>query len=425
MIVTKKILPKSQVELTIEVSVEEAAPFIEKAAARISKEVNIKGFRPGKVPYDVLKQHIGEAAIYEEAFKDIVDDTYPRAVDQEKLMVVGRANIDVEKVAPGNPFVYKATAPLMPKVELGDYKSLKTKKPEVKMDEKKFDQTLADLRKMRAKEKLVTREAKKGDKVVIDFDIKIDGVSIEGGKAEKQSVMLGEGNFIPGFEDGVEGMKKDEKKEYPVTFPKEYFKKDLAGKKAIAHITLHDVYEMELPELTDEFAKELNFESVEKLKNEIRENIKRELEQEVQEKFELDVIEEVIKKSKIEELPEQLIEDECEKMLRELEQDIVQRGLKFDDYLTHMKKTRDELKDGFKEAATKRIHAAIVLREVAVAEDIKAEAAEIEKELSEMKEKYKNMPDLIMQLDSPAYRARMENIMVHRKTFERLASFTK
>lgn len=423
--VTVQRVPKSQVELTIEVSVEEVKPFVEKAAVRISKEVNIKGFRPGKAPYDVLKQNVGEATIYEEAFQDIVNDTYARAIEQEKLQVVGRANIAVEKIAPGNPIVYKATAPLMPSVKLGDYKTLSTKKGVVSLDEKKLERTLDDLRKMRAKEILVNREARTGDKVVVDFDIQMEGVSIEGGKAEKQHIVLGESKFIPGFEDGIVGMKKGEQKAFEVVFPAEYVKKDVAGKKAMAHITLHDVYEMELPVLDDAFAKELNFDSLEKLQQEVRANIQRELEQEAEEKFEVDVIEEITKSSQIDELPDQLVDEEVEKMLRELEQDIVQRGLKFDDYLEHMKKTRDGLKEHFREAATRRIHAALVLREVAVVEQITADAAEIEKEIAEMKQKYASMPDLAGQLDSPAYRARMENILIHRKTFERLESFTK
>src|SRR3989339_13336 len=156
--VTKKELSKTEVELTIELDSAEVQPFVEKAAKRISQEVSIKGFRKGKVPYDLLKQHVGEAAIYEEAFNDMVEDSYPKAVTQEKLQIVGRAKIDVEKVAPGNPIVYKATVPLMPKVVLGEYKKINARKQAVKMDEKKYERTLQDLRRMRAKEKLVTRE---------------------------------------------------------------------------------------------------------------------------------------------------------------------------------------------------------------------------------------------------------------------------
>lgn len=418
------ILPKSQAKLTIELSVEEVQPFVDKAAKRIANEVNIKGFRKGKIPYEVLIQNVGEAVIYEEAFNDIVQDAYPKAVDQENLQVVGRASIDVEKIAPGNPVIFTATVPLMPKVKLGDYKKLKSKKEAAEMDDKKYERTLQDLRKMRAKEKLVDREAKKEDKVLLDFEVKVDGVPIEGGQAYKQNVVVGEEKFIPGFEEQIIGMKKGEEKDFELTFPKEY-KKDLANKKANFHIKLHDVYEMELPELNDEIAKELNFESLEKLQEEIKANIMRELEQQKQEKFEVDVIEEVITLSEFDELPEQMIDEEVDKMIQEIEYDISQQGMKFEDYLAHIKKTKDELRTDFRDKAAQRIKAALVIREVAVAEEVKVDSSEIDKELEELKKLYEQMPDAISQIESPAQRERMENMMMHKKTFAQLESFTK
>lgn len=423
--VTTKILPKSQAELTIEVSVEESQPHINAAAERISKEVDIKGFRKGKVPLDVLKKHVGEQTIYEEAFNAIVEATYPKAIDQEDLQVVGRANIDVEKLAPGNPVVYKAVVPLMPNITIGDYKKLKTKKEKAEFDEAKFEKTLQDLRGLRAKEVLVNREAKEGDKVVIDFDVKIDGVSIEGGQGSKQHLLLGSKQFIPGFEENVAGMKKDEEKDFETSFPKDYHKKSLQGKKASVHVKVHEVFEVETPELNDEMAKEMNFDSVATLEEEIRKNIARELEQEQQEKFEMAVVEEIIQKSTFDELPEQLVQEESQKMVAELRHNITQQGMQFEDYLKHLDKTEEDLVKGFAEQAEKRIKAALVLREVAVAEDIKVEAADIEKEIEEMRKLYEQMPEMVKEIDSPAHRSRIENMLFHKATFERLESFTK
>lgn len=422
--VTAKTLPNTTAELTIELSVEEVAPFVQAAAKRISQEVTVKGFRKGHVPYDVLKQQVGEGTIYEEAFNAMVQDSYPKAVDQEKLQVVGRASIDVEKIAPGNPVVYKATVPLMPKVQLGEYKKLKSKKTAVELDQKKYDKTMAEIRKMRAKETLVDRAAAKGDKVLVDFEVKVDGVVIEGGQAQKQPMVIGEGQFIPGFEEAIVGMKKGEEKDVELSFPKDY-KKDLAGKPAQFHLKLHDVYAIELPELNDEIAKEMNFESLATMQEEIRKNILRELEQAEQEKFEVAVIGEIVEKSTFDPLPDQLVDEEVDKMMREIEQDIARQGLKFDDYLAHMKKTRDELKTDFRDRAQQRIQAALVMREVAVAEKIEVDAAELQKEIDEMKKLYDQIPEMISQMDSDAHRARMENMMIHRKTFERLESFTK
>lgn len=415
----------SQAIFTIELSQEEAEPFIDAAAKRIAKEVDIKGFRKGKVPRDVLVQHVGENSLYEEAFNDMVEDSYMKAIEKEKdLQIVGRAQIEVEKLAAGNPVVYKATVPLMPTVELGDYKTLKAKKAEAEMDKDKYDRTLMDLRKMRGKEKVVDREAKEGDKVVIDFEVKVDGVVIEGGSAQKQHLVLGEGQMIPGFEDEIVGMKKDAEKDFKLKFPKDY-KKELAGKEADFHIKLHDVYEIELPEMNDEFAKELNFESVKKLEEEITANIKREVEQQEQEKFENAVIEELVGKSTFGTLAPQMVDEEIDKMLREMEQEIARQGLKFEDYLSHIKKTKEELREDFREKAEMRIKAALIMREVAVAEDIKVEPKEIEKELEEMKKMYKDIPDAAAQIDSPQHRMQMENAMIHRKTFEMLEKLSK
>ncbi len=423
--VSVETLENSQAKLTIELSVEEVAPYLEKAVKRIGKEVSIKGFRKGHVPVDVLKQHVGESSIYEEAFSDIVEKTYPEAVDQEKLHVVGRANIDMEKLAPGNPIVYTATVPLMPKVVLGDYKTIKTKKATPKMDDKKYEKTIEDLRRMRAKEVLVDRAAKDGDAVIIDFDVKVDGVSIEGGQGTKARLVLGSGQFIPGFEDGVVGMKTGETKTVDAQFPDEYHQASLAGKAAKADVTLHEVYEITLPELNEELAKELNFESVELLEKEIRENIMKELEEEAEREFEIAAIGELVKMSTIDPLPEQLVAEETDKMLAELKYDMMQRGMKFEDYLTHLKKTEDELREEFTTRASERIEAALVVRELAVAEKIEVTNEDIEKELAETLKIYEQYPDALSQIDTPAYRERMQNILMNKKTFERLNSFTK
>ncbi len=421
---TVEYLENSQAKLTIEVSVEELAPYVDAAAKRISNEVTVKGFRKGHVPLDVMKQHVGEATIYEEAFQQVVEKTYPVAVEQENLQVVGRANIDVEKIAPGNPIVYTAIVPLMPKIQLGEYKKLKAKRAKAEMDDKKFEKTMDELRRLRSKEKLVDRAAKEGDTVVIDFDVKVDGVSIEGGQAQKSRLSLGSGQFIPGFEDGVAGMKKGEKKIVDAKFPEDYFKKDLAGKAAKADVTLHDVYEIELPEMNDELAKELNFESLEKLHEEIRSNIMKELQEEADRDFEVAAIQEVVKNSTIDPIPDQLIDEEVEKMFNELKYDIINKGMQFEDYLTHMQKTEEDLKADFREKAVERIQAALVLRELAVAEKLEITKADVDADIEETRKVYEQYPEMMTQFENPAYRARVENMLMNKKVFDFLAGET-
>lgn len=423
--VTVELLPKSQAALTIEVSVEEAGPYVERAAQQISKEVSVKGFRKGKVPMDVLKQNVGEQAIWEEAFSLAVQELYPKAVDEQKLHVIGRGSIEKVKLAPGNPMIFKATVPLMPKITLGKYQKLKTKKKSVEFDQKKFDRTLEDLRRMRAVEKLVVRAAQNADKVLVDFDVKVDGVSIEGGQGTKQSIVLGEGRFIPGFEENIVGMAKDQEKDFDTAFPKDYFKKELGGKKGTVHVKLHDVYEVTLPELTDDFAKEMNFETAQQLQDEIKKNITRELEEKAQDEFERAVIEEVVQKSSNEPIPDQIIIEEVENMLAEQKHNIQQQGLNFEDYLTHLKKNEDQLRDDLKASAEKRIVAALVMRELAVAEQIEVDAKDIAKEVEVLKKTYEKMPEATQQLDSPTYRDRIVNMLMHRKTMKKLEEYTK
>lgn len=423
--VTVEHLPKSTVKLTIEVSVEDAAPFVKKAAEHISKEVSIAGFRKGKVPYDVLKQHVGEGVIYEEAFQSIVNETYPKAVDQEKLQVAGRANIDTVTLVPGNPVVYTATVPLMPTVTLGNYKKLKTKKVVKAFDQKKFERTMNDLRKMRASEKLVDRAAQQGDKALLDFQVKVDGVAIDGGSALKQMLLLEEGQMIPGFIEGVFGMKKEEEKDVNVTFPENYHKKDLQGKPAVVHFKVHDVYEVVLPELNDEFAKSLNFESLKELELEIKQNIEKELDGETQQEFDSAVVKELIEMSTFGEIADSMIEEEVAKMVRELEYDIANQGLNFEDYLTHLKKTREEMQKDFEPKAEERLKAALVMREVAVAEHITVPTEEVEKELEELRKMYGGSPEMLARVNSQGMRDNVENNLIHKALFKKLEEYTK
>src|SRR3989338_9144380 len=209
---SRKNLNDTQVELRVELSAEELKPYLEKTARRISQEVSIPGFRRGRVPYDVLKRHVGEGTIYEETFQMVVEQTYPETLDKEKLEVVGQPQVDVEKIAPGNPLIYKAVVNVMPTVSLGEYKTLKARRKQVAAGDQELDKSLAQLRQMRAKETLVTRAAKKGDRVVVDFTISLDKVAIEGGQAKKHSIILGEGQYIPGMEEAIIGRKKDEEK---------------------------------------------------------------------------------------------------------------------------------------------------------------------------------------------------------------------
>ncbi len=421
--VTKKELPeKSEVELVIEVSNEELKPHLENAAKEMSNEVKVPGFRPGQAPYDVMKKHVPEAKIYEQAFYKVVNKTLVEAVKKENIDFIGQPKVDLEKVAPGNPMTYKATLALMPKVKLGDYTSFKAKKKEVKADQKKVDKTFQDLLEMRAKETLVKREAKKGDKTIIDFVVKQNKVAIEGGEAKDYNVIIGDNQFIPGFEDEVVGMKAGEEKTFQLTFPEDYHQKAMAGKKCDFEVKLKSVFERVLPELDDQLAQSFNFKTVAEFKKQIEDNISKELKQKEDQRLELALLEEVMERSEFDPLPGMLVDSEVHKMMHELEQQIGQSGAKLEDYLKSIKKTKEELEKEFKTQATKRIKTALITKEVSKAEKLEATDKEVEAELAKMKEAYKTMPEMAEQIKHPEYKGYLKNMMANRKVFEFLAS---
>ena len=423
--IEKKEINKTQVELLIELSIDELKPHLDQASLEISKEVKIPGFRAGKVPYDVLVKHVPETKIYEQAFYKAVNKTLPDAIKKHNIEFIGQPQVDAEKIAPGNPLVYKAVFALMPEVKLGDYKSFKAKKKEVKIDEEKVKRTFDDVRKMRASEKLVKREAKKGDKVVLDFTVKQNGVAIEGGQATKHPVTIGENQFIPGFEDEIVGAKAGEEKKFQLTFPEKYPQKSLAGKKCDFEVKIHEVYELTLPVLDDQFAQSLNFKTVDEFKKQITDNIMGEAEQKEKERLELALLEEIMERSEFDPLPPMLLDAEIEKMMHELKHQIKDSQGNFEEYLKSIKKTEKELREGWKPQAEMRLKTALITRKLAEVEKITASEEDVKEEIDKALDAYKTVPEMRKKLESPEYKQHLQNMLTNRKVFEFLSSFLK
>jgi len=418
-----KKLERGQVELTIELTVDEYQPFLESAAKKISQDSKIPGFRPGKAGLDVVKQKVGEDSIWQEALESAVQKTFVKALDEKKLVTVGSPQIDIVKLAPGNPVVYKATIALMPNVEVGDYSKVEIKKKPIEADKEELKKALANLQKMRAKESLVDREAKKGDKVDIDFETFMDKVPIENGKSEKFQLVIGEGSFIPGFEDNLIGVKKGDTKEFELEFPKEYHQKNLAGRKANFKIKVNGVFQLDLPELNDEFAKGLGqFKNMKELEDQIKNNIKQDLERKENQRIEEEMLDKIIEKSKFDDLPDILIDSETKKMIQELEQNLAGQGVKFDDYLNHLNKKREDLLLEFAPQATKRVKSALVIRKVGEKENIRASEKDIDAEVEQAKKMYAGNPEIEKQLNDLAYRGYLRNIITARKVVDHLKS---
>ena len=197
-----------QAEVIIELSLEEVQPFLEKAAKRITKIIKIPGFREGNAPYEIVKEKIGETKIFQEALEPMIVKTLSDFISEKKIEVVSQPKIDILKMAPGNPFIYKATLTLLPEVILGDFRSLKLKRKKIEIKEEEINKIIDDLRKMRAKQTLVDREARKGDKVVVDIEMFLNKIPLEGGQSKDSEIVLGDSLFIPGLDEKLLGAKK-------------------------------------------------------------------------------------------------------------------------------------------------------------------------------------------------------------------------
>ncbi len=421
MTVTKKDLPKSQIELTITISAAEFDKFLDQAAAKLSKEVNVEGFRPGKAPRSMMEQKLGAAKVFEEAVRLAIPDTFITAIEQEKIEAIGQPEIEPQKIARGNEFVYKARVAVLPKVTAPEFTGIKMARKPVKVEEAEVDQVLKDLQKSRAKFLTVKRPVKKGDRVEVDFEAKLNKVTIEGGKSANHPVIIGENKFVPGFEDKLLGMKADETKKFSLIFPKDYYQKNLANREVDFDVKVKLVQEQESPALDDAFAAQIGkFKTLAELRHQVHHNFEHEKEHKEGNRLEMAIVTELIKRTEIE-LPEVLVKSEQDKIVEEIEQSLGQQGVPFEKYLESIKKTREELSADQKESATKRVKASLILRALADKEKVTVIEPELDEEIKKIKEAYGKMyadqPKLLEHFDTEEYRHYLRSMMLNRKVF--------
>ena len=410
-----KKLEKSEIELTLTVAPADYEKHLQKAAQRLSERTTIKGFRKGKVPFDVVKKEVGEMAILQEALEDVIRETFYNAVTNEKLETIGMPKIDIEKIAPGNDIIYKATVGLMPKVELANLSKIEVKKETKKVDDVKITETLDAIRGINAVETPKDGPAVGTDKLVIDMDMKLDNVPIEGGQAKDYQVYLSEDHYVRGFNKEVEGLKKGEEKEFTLDFPDTHYQKMLAGKKVQFKIKVKEVLERHLPELTDEMAKKLGQDTVEKLKETIIKNLEAEAEQKAEQKTEIEMLEKIVADSKFEPIPTVIIDSERQKMFYELKSNLERHGVEIDQYLADIKKTEKELYEEFKTQAEKRAKAALVSRQVAIEQNLKVSEEELNQEIGNMREIYKNEKETLERLNDAGVRESIATAIQNKK----------
>ncbi len=420
--INKKDLEKSQIELIVEVSSEDFAPFFQKGAESLAKEIKIEGFRPGKVPLDILRQKIGEMAIWEEGAKLFINKNIYQIIDDniKDKEIIGQPEVNISKLAPNNPLEFKIKVTTLPEIKIGQYKDFAFKKEDLRVEEGEIKKVLDDLREMRVTEKISSDAIKDGDKVILSVDLFIDKVPVENGQNPEVTVIMGKKYFVDGFDKNIIGLKKGEQKEFGLVYPAEHFQKNLAGKKVEFKVNIKEVYNREIPELNDDLAKIFRFKNVVELKSNLSKTIEEQKRKEVEQKMEIKIIDKILDNSKFGDIAEDLIKNESEIMMREIEQNINSQGGKLDDYLQSIGKNYNQLMLELMPNAVKRVKSALVFKEIAKLENINPSEEDVEKELSVLKEKYKNNSDVLQNINNPVYRSHLASFILNQKVIENL-----
>ncbi len=421
--VSKKDLEKSQIELTVELSLSEFKPYISRGVGKVSRDLKIEGFRPGKVPYEIIKQKVGEMAILEEAGRLAINGTLDEIIDKntaKEQPAIGQPQVNITKLAPGNPFTYKVILSLLPTITPGKYKGLDIKLEEIEVDDQEVDKALDDLREMRASEKVVEREIKKGDKVAVNIKMFLGKVPLEESGVKDLSILVGRDYFVPGFDQHILGAKKEEEKKFQLEYPQNHHQKNLAGKKVDFEVKIKEVVERKLPDLNDKLAETFQLKNLAELKKGIRKNITIEKKKQSDSRNEMAMLEKIVTTAKFGDIPEAIITSEVKNMITELEQSVVNQGGKFADYLSHLSKSKDELMLEMAPSAIKRVKTALIIRTIADKEKIVSNDQEIEAKLKELKELYKDKADIMKMLSEHSYRSYLSNILVNEKVLIKL-----
>ncbi|WP_199618426.1 trigger factor [Paenibacillus alkalitolerans] len=380
--------------LTIEVESDQVNEAINKAFKKVANRINVPGFRKGKVPRQIFEAKFGVESLYQDAIDIILPEAYTFALQETGIEPIDRPEVDIEQFGKNQSMKLKAKVQVKPEVELGEYKGLEVEHKEVSVTAEEIDEELKRLQTRHAE--LVPIEegaAANGDIVSIDFEGFVDGEPFEGGKAEKYSLELGSNSFIPGFEDSVIGMSVGEEKDIEVTFPESYQAENLAGKPAVFKVKVNEIKRKNLPELDDEFAKDVSeFDTLEEFKSDIEQRIAKRKERENRIHIEQTVIDKAAANAKVE-VPSVMVENQLNEMVQEFESRLRSQGMNLEMYFQFSGQDENALKEQMQPDAEKRVLHALVLESIAKAEGLEATDEELEKELQEMSETYRRPVD--------------------------------
>ena len=420
-----KKISDSRVEITVTLDKDDLKEAEKQALEKLAKEVNVGGFRKGKVPADVAKKFIPENDLNDEAINLAVRTTVIRAFQKEEKSPLVLPSVNITKYVPGEMAEYTATADIIPEIKLGDFKKLGVKKPTVKTTEKDINEVLNNISQSFAEKKAVKRAAKLTDEVIIDFTGKKDGKAFQGGSAKDYKLVLGSKAFIPGFEDGIVGHEPGDKFDLKLTFPTDYGVKDLAGAKTVFEILLKQVNEVSLPKLDDELAKKCGpFKSVDDLKADIEKNLSAQNEHRAEEQFKDELIKALVAKSKVP-APEILIDDQVRMIRDDMTRNAQSRGMSFEDFLKANNETMENWEKEARKIATERVKASLALQTLAVEQKITVSDDVVNAKIAELRDVYKKSPDALANLKNPNVKMDIKNRLVIEETINYLVKVNK
>ena len=382
-------LEHNMVKVTIEVDAAKLDAAITKAFNKKKNQFNIPGFRKGKVPQKLIEKEYGVEIFYEDAANILIPEAYEAEMKDCDLEIVSRPEIDVVQLEKGKPFIFTAELAVKPEVTLGDYKGLDVPKTRVTVKKEEVEEELKRTQEQNAREITIEdRPVKDGDILSIDYSGSVDGEKFEGGTAEDQTLVIGSGAFIPGFEDQLIGKELNEETEINVTFPEEYHASDLAGKEAVFEVKIKAIKEKELPELDDEFASEVSeFETLEEYKADIKEKIRSRKKEEANTERENKLVDLAVENAQMD-IPDAMVEEQVQQMTEEFAQRLSYQGLSMEQYLQFSGMDAQKFADDMKPQAVKRIETRLVLEAIVKAENIEASEEDYKAEIEKMAAMY-------------------------------------
>lgn len=361
---TNKKLDADHIELNVELGRDELAEYVRLTEDSLSQEVNIDGFRPGKAPREKVRQHIGEAQVLESALQTAVQQSLAKVIAEQKLDVIEATDLSVKENTP-EKLVYSVKLQIFPEVKLPDLAGIKINRRDVVVENKEVDEALETVKASRAVLTDTDEPAVKGDRLEVDFEVKENGVLIEGGESANHPVVIGRENFVPGFEDQLIGMKKGEHKEFSLTAPKDFVNKTVAGKKLDFTVTVKDIKKVTLPELNDEFAKKLGkFENLDQLMLNIRDGLTEEKKDKETQRVRLEIMSALINKATCS-ASSAMIEDQLTSMMQNFDQDLHRHDMELGLYLAKIGKTQEDIKKEWRPEAERQVKMALVLHALA------------------------------------------------------------